>query len=169
MESDAANHNGTSPNGRSWTLDLSSEKPERLGDYTVTKRVIFISSLALIIGLLASVIALILMRLIGLFTNLFYYGRYGTALVAPDGNHWGLLTILIPVIGGIVVGLMARYGSDKIRGHGIPEATEAILLNGSRIQPRVALLKPLGSAIAIGTGGPFGAEGPIIVTGGAIG
>ena len=150
-------------------LDLSSEKPERLGDYTVTKRVIFISSLALIIGLCASVIALILMRLIGLFTNFFYYGRYGTSLVAPDGNHWGLLTILIPVVGGIVVGLMARYGSDKIRGHGIPEATEAILLNGSRIQPRVAVLKPLGSAIAIGTGGPFGAEGPIIVTGGAIG
>jgi len=169
MESDAANHNGTSPNGRSWTLDLSSEKPERLGDYTVNKRVIFISTLALIIGLFASVIALILMRLIGLFTNFFYYGRYGTSLVAPDGNHWGLLTILIPVIGGIVVGIMARYGSDKIRGHGIPEATEAILLNGSRIQPRVAVLKPLGSAIAIGTGGPFGAEGPIIVTGGAIG
>ncbi len=168
-ESGAANHNGTSPNGRSWTLDLSSEKPERLGDFTVNKRVIFISFLALLIGLFASVIALVLMRLIGLFTHLFYYGDYGTSLVAPDGNHWGLLTILIPVVGGLVVGVMAKYGSDKIRGHGIPEATEAILLNGSRIQPRVAWLKPLGSAIAIGTGGPFGAEGPIIVTGGAVG
>ncbi|HVX29133.1 MAG TPA: chloride channel protein [Nitrolancea sp.] len=168
-ESDAAKPNGASPNGRSWTFDPSSEPPERLGDYTINKRVIFISSLALIIGLFASVVALILMRLIGLFTNLFYFGRIDTSLVPPDGNHWGVATILIPVVGGIVVGIMARYGSDKIRGHGIPEATEAILLNGSRIQPRVAVLKPLGSAIAIGTGGPFGAEGPIIVTGGAIG
>ncbi len=143
--------------------------PEKLGDYTVNRRVLFISALALGIGLLASVVALVLLRLIGLFTNLVYFGRVSTKLVSPAGNSLGWWAILVPVAGGLVVGLMARYGSEKIRGHGIPEATEAILLNGSRIQPRVAILKPVASAIAIGTGGPFGAEGPIIVTGGAFG
>ncbi len=144
-------------------------RPERLGDFTVDKRVIFISSLALGIGIIASVVALVLLRLIGLFTNLVYFGRVSTTLVSPAGNALGIYAVLIPVAGGLVVGVMARYGSEKIRGHGIPEATEAILLNGSRIAPRVAILKPVASAIAIGTGGPFGAEGPIIVTGGAFG
>src|SRR5213594_4194703 len=77
--------------------------------------------------------------------------------------------MVVPIIGGLIIGLMARYGSERIRGHGIPEAIEAILLNGSRVEPKVAVLKPVSSAISIGTGGPFGAEGPIIMTGGAFG
>jgi chloride channel protein, CIC family len=171
-ESDAAgsaNHMNPSLNGSGWSPDHTNNIPEKLGDFTVNKRVIFIASLALIIGILAAFIALALLRLIGLFTNVLYFGRVSTKLVSPAGNHLGAWAILIPVVGGLIVGFMAKYGSDKIRGHGIPEATEAILLNGSRIQPRVALLKPVASAIAIGTGGPFGAEGPIIVTGGAVG
>ena len=166
---DSAEYANPYPDGSRWTAASTNERPERLGDYTVNKRVIFIASLALAIGLLASFIALALLRLIGLFTNLVYFGRVRTTLVSPAGNHLGVWAIFIPVAGGLVVGVMARYGSEKIRGHGIPEATEAILLNGSRIAPRVAILKPVASAIAIGTGGPFGAEGPIIVTGGAVG
>src|SRR5579884_1139163 len=140
-----------------------------LGDFTVSPRVIFLSGLAVIIGLIAAVVALGLLRLIGLFTNLFFYGRWNAALTSPAGNHLGLWVILIPVIGGVIVGFMARYGSDRIRGHGIPEAIESILINGSRVEPKLAILKPLSAAIAIGSGGPFGAEGPIIVTGGAFG
>ena len=90
-------------------------------------------------------------------------------MVSPAGNHLGYWAVLVPVIGGLIIGLMARYGSERIRGHGIPEAIEAILMKGSRVQPRVAMLKPLSSAISIGSGGPFGAEGPIIMTGGAFG
>src|SRR5947209_7537000 len=140
-----------------------------LGDFTTTPRVLFISALAVLIGFASAYVALALLRLIGLFTNLFFYGRFGTALVSPAGNHLGWWEVLIPIIGGLIVGLMARYGSERIRGHGIPEAIEAILINGSRVQPRLAILKPLSAAISIGTGGPFGAEGPIIMTGGAIG
>ena len=114
-------------------------------------------------------VALALLRLIGLFTNLFYFGRWNTALVSPTGNHLGHLRVLVPVGGALIIGLMARYGSERIRGHGIPEAIESILMNGSRVQPKVALLKPISSAISIGSGGPFGAEGPIIMTGGAVG
>ena len=110
-----------------------------------------------------------LLKLIGFFTNLFFFGRVGTSLVSPAGHHLGPWVIAIPVAGGLVVGLMARYGSDRIRGHGIPEAIEAILMNGSRVDPKVALLKPISAAISIGSGGPFGAEGPIILTGGAFG
>jgi len=127
------------------------------------------SALALAIGVLASFVALALLRLIGLFTNLFYYGRWSAALVSPSGNHLGIFAVLVPVGGALMIGLMARYGSERIRGHGIPEAIEAILINGSRVEPKVALLKPISSAISIGSGGPFGAEGPIIMTGGAIG
>jgi H+/Cl- antiporter ClcA len=83
--------------------------------------------------------------------------------------HLAPWTIAIPVVGSLIIGLMARFGSEKIRGHGIPEAIEAILIGRSQIEPKVALLKPLSSAISIGTGGPFGAEGPIIMTGGALG
>jgi H+/Cl- antiporter ClcA len=140
-----------------------------LGDFTTTARVIPISLLAICIGALSAFVALGLLRLIGLFTNLFFYQRVATALVSPAGSHLGLLIVLVPVLGGLVVGLMARYGSERIRGHGIPEAIEVILIGGSRVQPRLALLKPLSSAIAIGSGGPFGAEGPIILTGGAFG
>ncbi len=128
-----------------------------------------VSLLAAVIGMLAGVIAYLLYNLIGLFTNIFFYHRISFAFVSARNNHLGLLVIVTPVIGGIIVGIMARYGSDKIRGHGIPEAMEAVLVNRSRIEPKVAILKPISAAIAIGTGGPFGAEGPIIQTGGAVG
>jgi CIC family chloride channel protein len=141
----------------------------QLGDFTTTPRVVFISLLALCIGMISAFVALALLRLIGIFTNLFFFQRWGTDLVSPAANHLGPLVMLVPVIGALIVGLMARYGSERIRGHGIPEAIEAILINGSKIQPRVAILKPLSSAISIGSGGPFGAEGPIIMTGGAVG
>ncbi len=142
---------------------------QTLGDFTTTVRVLPISGLALAIGALAAFVALALLRLIGLFTNLFYFGRWSTALVSPAGNHLGVFSVLVPIGGALIIGVMARYGSERIRGHGIPEAIEAILINGSRVEPKVALLKPLSSAISIGSGGPFGAEGPIIMTGGAFG
>ncbi len=128
-----------------------------------------VSLLAGLIGMIAGVIAYLLYNLIGLFTNIFFYHRISFAFVSARNNHLGLWVIVTPVIGGIIVGIMARYGSDKIRGHGIPEAMEAVLVNRSRIEPKVAILKPISAAIAIGTGGPFGAEGPIIQTGGAVG
>ncbi|EQD40104.1 chloride channel core [mine drainage metagenome] len=132
-------------------------------------RVLWISALAIVLGLAAAVVARALTMLIGLITNLAFYGRVDTSFASPAGNHLGLWVIMVPVIGGLIVGAMARYGSRAIRGHGIPEAMEQVLLNESRIAPRVTWLKPLSSAIAIGTGGPFGAEGPIIATGGALG
>jgi H+/Cl- antiporter ClcA len=141
-----------------------------LGDFDVGPRLLAITAFALPIGALSAGVAWCLLRLIGLITNLVFYQRFGTALVAPgEIHHSPLLILLAPVCGGLVIGLVARYGSEKIRGHGIPEAIESILTSGSKVQPRVALLKPLASAIAIGTGGPFGAEGPIIMTGGAFG
>jgi chloride channel protein, CIC family len=142
---------------------------EALGDFTTTSRVIGISVLAIGIGVVSAYVALALLRLIGLFTNLFFYQRWGSALVSPAANHLGAWVVVVPVAGALIIGLMARYGSERIRGHGIPEAIEAILINGSKIQPKVAILKPLSSAISIGSGGPFGAEGPIIMTGGAFG
>src|SRR5438128_953140 len=123
----------------------------------------------MIIGVVCAFVALALLRLIGLFTNLFYFGRWDGRLVSPVGNHLGIYSVLVPVAGALIIGVMARYGSERIRGHGIPEAIESILLNGSRIEPKVAILKPISSAISIGSGGPFGAEGPIIMTGGAVG
>ena len=146
-----------------------SQSWEVLGDFTTTVRLLPISGLAMAIGVLAAFVALALLRLIGLFTNLFYFGRWSTALVSPSGNHLGLFSVLVPIGGALIIGVMARYGSERIRGHGIPEAIEAILINGSRVEPKVALLKPISSAISIGSGGPFGAEGPIIMTGGAFG
>ncbi|HEX4568307.1 MAG TPA: chloride channel protein [Vicinamibacterales bacterium] len=140
-----------------------------LGDFTATPRILAISALAIGIGFVASYVALGLLKLIGLFTNLFFYLRWNSQLVSPAGNPLGWFALFVPVIGGLIVGLMARYGSDRIRGHGIPEAIEAILINGSRVEPKVALLKPLSAAISIDSGGPFGAEGPIILTGGAFG
>jgi chloride channel protein, CIC family len=142
---------------------------EVLGDFTTNMRLLPISALALVIGIIASFVALGLLRLIGLFTNIFYFGRWNTSLVSPAGNHLGLFSVLVPVAGALIIGVMARYGSERIRGHGIPEAIEAILINGSRVEPKVAILKPISSAISIGSGGPFGAEGPIIMTGGAFG
>lgn len=143
--------------------------PEELGDFTTTPRVLFLSLLAIGIGVVSSYVALALLRLIGLFTNLFYFHRWGTDLVSPAGNSLGAWAVLVPVGGALIIGLMARFGSERIRGHGIPEAIEAILMKGGRVEPRVAILKPLSSAISIGSGGPFGAEGPIIMTGGAFG
>jgi len=142
---------------------------EKLGDFTSTPRILWIAALAIGIGLVSAFVAFALLRLIGLFTNLFFYQRWGTALVSPAGNHLGGWEVLVPVLGALIIGLMARYGSERIRGHGIPEAIEAILINGSKVEPKVALWKPLSSAISIGSGGPFGAEGPIIMTGGAFG
>lgn len=142
---------------------------EVLGDFTTTTRLLPISALAICIGALAAFVALALLCLIGLFTNLFYFGRWSTAMVSPVGNHLGIYSVLVPIGGALIIGGMARYGSERIRGHGIPEAIEAILINGSRVEPKVAILKPISSAISIGSGGPFGAEGPIIMTGGAFG
>ncbi len=142
---------------------------EALGDFTVTPRVLVLSLLAIAIGLLSTVVAFGLLRLIGLFTNLFYFHRWSTALTSPAQNTLGGYAVLVPIAGALIIGLMARYGSERIRGHGIPEALESILVHGSRVQPRLAVLKPLSAAISIGSGGPFGAEGPIIMTGGAFG
>ena len=130
---------------------------------------VLMSFLAGGIGLLAGGIAFLLYKLIGLFTNFFFYHRFSTDFLSARHTQLGAWVIVIPVIGGIVVGFMAKYGTPKIKGHGIPEAMEAVLVNRSRIEPSVAILKPISAAIAIGTGGPFGAEGPIIQTGGAIG
>ncbi len=135
----------------------------------VNGRVVSITLIAVAIGLVAGFVAQILLRLIGLITNLSFYGRVTTQFVSPTGNHLGLFVIVVPAIGGLIVGLMARYGSEGIRGHGIPEVMEQVLRNQSRIIPRLTFLKPISAAIAIGTGGPFGAEGPIIATGGALG
>lgn len=142
---------------------------EKLGDFTTTIRVLPIAVMAMFIGLIGAYVALALLGLIGLFTNLFYYQRLGSALVSPAGNHMGWWALLVPIAGGLIIGLMARYGSERIRGHGIPETIESILISGSKVQPRLAILKPLSAALSIGTGGPFGAEGPIIMTGGAFG
>ena len=128
-----------------------------------------VSFLAAGIGLLAGLVAYALYKLIGLFTNLFFFHQWSTTFRSVGSHHLGAWVILVPVVGGLIVGVMAKYGSSKIKGHGIPEAMEAVLTNRSRIEPKVAILKPISAAIAIGTGGPFGAEGPIIQTGGAIG
>jgi H+/Cl- antiporter ClcA len=130
---------------------------------------LLVSFLAAAIGLVAGVVAFVLYKLIGLFTNLFFFHRWSADFSSAQHNQLGWMVIVTPVIGGLIVGVMAKYGTSKIKGHGIPEAMEAVLFNRSRIAPRVAILKPISAAIAIGTGGPFGAEGPIIQTGGAIG
>lgn len=135
----------------------------------VDGRILGISGLAIALGLVAAVIARLLTSLIGLITNLAFHGRWSTTFASPAGNHLGWLVVGVPVVGGLIVGLMARYGSKAIRGHGIPEAMEQVLFNESRIPARVTFLKPLSAAVSIGTGGPFGAEGPIIATGGALG
>jgi CIC family chloride channel protein len=136
---------------------------------SVDLRVLFVSALSIGIALAAGLVAQILTKLIGLITNLAFYGRLSTRFASPAGNHLGVFVVAVPIVGGLVVGVMAKYGSKAIRGHGIPEAMEQILFNESRIPARLTFLKPLSAAIAIGTGGPFGAEGPIIATGGALG
>jgi H+/Cl- antiporter ClcA len=136
---------------------------------TIDRRVLLICGISVLLAALAAFIAQWLMDLIGLVTNLAFFGHWSKELTSPADNHLGLWVILIPPVGGIIVGFMARYGSAGIRGHGIPEAMERVLLHESRIPARLTFLKPLSAAVAIGTGGPFGAEGPIIATGGAVG
>ncbi|MEO5718568.1 MAG: chloride channel protein [Chthoniobacterales bacterium] len=126
-------------------------------------------ALAVPVGLVSALVAKGLLWLIAEITNLVFFQRLGSVLPPLENHHLGPWIIAAPVVGALLIGLMARYGSEKIRGHGIPEALEAILLGRSMVEPKVALLKPISSAISIGTGGPFGAEGPIIMTGGAIG
>src|SRR6185369_12672140 len=117
-----------------WLAQLGHDE---LGDFTATLRVVPISALAVGIGVMSALVALILLRLIGLFTNLFFYGRWDTALVSPADHHLGPLVVLVPVGGALIIRLMVRYGSERIRGHGIPEAIEAILLRGSKVEPKV--------------------------------
>jgi CIC family chloride channel protein len=136
---------------------------------SIDLRVLQITGYSVGIAVAAALTAQVLIRLIGFITNISFYGRASSSFASPAGNHLGLFIIAVPVIGGLLVGLMARYGSEGIRGHGIPEAMVHVLTNESRIPARLTILKPLSAAISIGTGGPFGAEGPIIATGGALG
>jgi H+/Cl- antiporter ClcA/CBS domain-containing protein len=138
-------------------------------DFSSNARLPGICALAAAIGVLGTIAAYVLLNLIRLFTNLFFFGAFSFADRPPADNALGLWVILVPAAGGLAVGMIARFGSEKIRGHGIPEAIEAILFGKSRMSPKVAILKPLSSGIVIGSGGPFGAEGPIIMTGGALG
>jgi H+/Cl- antiporter ClcA len=146
----------------------TQEHPRRLADYSADHRMLILAAMATVAGTGGAFSAWALLKLIALATNLFWYGNFsfGPALIADRAP---LLVLIVPVVGGLVVGFMARFGSDKIRGHGIPEAIETILFGDSKLSLKVALLKPLSSAVSIGSGGPFGAEGPIIMTGGAIG
>ncbi len=143
-------------------------RARHLGDFELRRDVLPICALAIPVGAVSAVVAWALLKLIGLCTNLFFLGRIDTALIAPHNSHWWVI-LSVPVLGGLAVGLMARFGSEKIRGHGMPEAIESILVGGSKVEPKVAVLKPASAAISIGSGGPFGAEGPIIMTGGAVG
>lgn len=138
-------------------------------DFASAERLPRAVALAAVVGGISALAAWLLLHLIRLFTNLFFFQTLSPTSQSPATNKLGLLVIAVPVIGGLIIGLMARYGSEKIRGHGIPEAIEAILFNKSRMSPKIAILKPISSGIAIGSGGPFGAEGPIIMTGGALG
>src|SRR6516165_4057207 len=135
----------------------------------VDRRVVTLCILAIGIGLAAGVVAKLLMDLIAFITNFAFHRTWSLDFVSPADNQLGIFVIVVPIIGALIVGFMARYGSKAIRGHGIPEAMEQVLTNESRIPPRLTWLKPLSAAIAIGTGGPFGAEGPIIATGGSLG
>jgi chloride channel protein, CIC family len=141
----------------------------RLGDFSADPRVLILVAMAIVVGAAGAGSAWLLVKLIALATNLAWFGKFSFVHTTPAEAVIGPWTVAVPALGGLIVGLMARFGSEKIRGHGIPEAIEAILIGGSRMDPKVAVLKPLSSAISIGSGGPFGAEGPIIMTGGAVG
>jgi CIC family chloride channel protein len=147
----------------------TSEPAAALRDYSANSRILYTSSLAAGLGAVSAILAWMLLGLISLFTNLFYFQRWSFINRDPwqAGRHWWL--ILMPVLGGLIVGVIARYLSPRVRGHGMPEAVETIVFNRGRVQPRVAILKPMATAISIGSGGPFGAEGPVIITGGAVG
>ena len=140
-----------------------------LSDHSADRRMLMLAAAAIVVGTGGAFGAWLLLKLIALATNLFWFGSLSFEARQITDSQVGLAVVLIPVVGGLLIGLMARFGSDKIRGHGIPEAIEAILYSESKLSPKVALLKPISSAISIGSGGPFGAEGPIIMTGGAIG
>jgi H+/Cl- antiporter ClcA len=144
-------------------------RPDTRSDFTAGPRLPLLAGMATVIGVAAACVAAALLWIIGGISNLVYYHRLSVTMAPPAGHALGLWAVLMPVIGGLIIGLMARYGSEKIRGHGIPEAMEAILIGKSHMSARIAVLKPVSSAIAIGTGGPFGAEGPIIMTGAALG
>ena len=148
---------------------MESRPPDALADFTQDVRVLVLSLMAGVIGVMSALVAAALVWLINVITNLAFFGRLSGVFRSPAEHHLGVWVILVPAAGGLIIGLMARYGSEKIRGHGIPEALEAILYGRSRMEARVAVLKPVSSALSIGTGGPFGAEGPIIMTGGAFG
>ena len=153
-------------------MSVASPRPaeaHRLADHSADRRMIMLAAMAIVVGSGGAFGAWLLVRLIAVATNLFWFGRLSSDPATITDASVGLLVLVIPVVGGLLVGLMARFGSDKIRGHGIPEAIETILFGQSRLSVKVALLKPISSAISIGSGGPFGAEGPIIMTGGAIG
>jgi len=163
-------HGGRGLAFQRWLAGIGADDAQgRIGDFTATPRLIPISALAVVIGVVSAFVALGLLRLIGAITNLLFLGRFNTSITPIQFNTIGFGVFFVPIAGGILVGLIARYGSQKIRGHGIPEATEAILMNGSKVEPKVAVLKPISTAISIGSGGPFGAEGVIIMTGGAFG
>jgi H+/Cl- antiporter ClcA/CBS domain-containing protein len=140
-----------------------------MGDFTTGPRVLLIAAIAVAVGTGGVLAAVALLDLIRLATNIAYFGRFDFTERSIAASPFGLWMALVPVAGAFLIGLMARYGSERIRGHGIPEAIEAIMLGRSRMDPKVAVLKPVSSAISVGTGGPFGAEGPIIMTGGAVG
>src|SRR5579863_451265 len=146
-----------------------TSEPDESAQGPVRFRLGFISLLAAMVGVISGIVAYLLYNLIGFFTNLAFYGVWSFHFRSASENQLGAWVIVIPVIGGLIIGVMAKYGSPKIRGHGIPEAMEAVLTSKSRIEAKVAILKPISAAIGIGTGGPFGAEGPIIQTGGAFG
>jgi len=145
---------------------LPTQEP---GDFTATPRLILLSLAGCGLGVLSAYLSVLLLTLIAFCTNLFFFQRVSTTAVSPASHTLGPWVIAVPVVGSLIIGLMARFGSEKIRGHGIPEAIESILIRGSRVEPKIAILKPLSAAISIGSGGPFGAEGPIIMTGGAFG
>src|ERR1051325_4809348 len=130
---------------------FENKQHSELGDFTTSRRILRISILAVGIGVVAAFIAYALLRLIAFFTNIFFFQKLTFEPSSPADNHLGVFIVIVPVIGGLIIGLMAKYGSERIRGHGIPEAIEAILLGGSRVQPKIALLKPISSAISIGS------------------
>ncbi|MGH2394775.1 MAG: chloride channel protein, partial [Candidatus Limnocylindria bacterium] len=148
---------------------VRGEGERKRGDFTSHLSLLRLIPATIVVGVLGAVVALLLVWMIGFLTNLLYYQQIAFDLRSPRDHTLGWLSVLIPVGGGLAVGLMARYGSERIRGHGIPEAMETILVGGSKVEPKLTVLKPISSAISIGTGGPFGAEGPIILTGGALG
>ena len=150
-------------------MKLDHANPGHLRDFTTDARVLLVAAIAVVVATAGLFAGIVLLKLIRLATNVAYFGQFTFAELKLQDTPLGLAAVVVPVIGALIIGLMARYGSEKIRGHGIPEAIEAILLGRSKLDAKVAILKPLSSAISIGSGGPFGAEGPIIMTGGAIG